>query len=81
MSRSFAYDRFDVHADGDGYISTVEEANSEGNYVKAQDALDREAVLQARIRTLETQLKDSREEARISKIRYEATLPRMREAD
>jgi DNA anti-recombination protein RmuC len=32
---------------------------AEGEFVYAQDALDREAVLQAQIRTLETQIKDS----------------------
>jgi hypothetical protein len=32
----------------------------DGDWVRAQDALDREAVLQDRIRTLETQLKDGR---------------------
>jgi hypothetical protein len=35
------------------------EPGAEGDWVKVQDALDREAVLQAQIRTLEVQLKDA----------------------
>jgi DNA anti-recombination protein RmuC len=37
----------------------AETPDPEGDWVKAQDALDREAVLQAQIRTLETQIKDA----------------------
>jgi hypothetical protein len=59
MSKSFVFPRFDVYSSGDGYYSVESESHPDGEYVLAQDALDREAVLQAQIRTLETQLKDA----------------------
>lgn len=59
MSKTFVYDRFDFISP-DPWVSDTQciSPNSEGDYVKAQDALNRDAVLQARIRTLEVQLKD-----------------------
>lgn len=58
MSKTFAYNRFDVVRMDNG-LSLYNEA-SDGNCVKAQDALDREAVNADRIRVLELQLKESR---------------------
>lgn len=68
MSRTFVFDRYDVclptcECDGQGCeCDGLMRANPEfdGAWVKAQDAIDREAVLQSQIRTLETQLKDAR---------------------
>jgi hypothetical protein len=54
MSKRFEYERFDMR--GIGNEGAIVATDSEGDWVKAQDALDREAVLQARIRTLEVQL-------------------------
>jgi hypothetical protein len=64
MARSFVYDRLDwgLKYSFEGWRVDMDEA-SEGEYVLAQDALDREAVLQAQIRTLEVQLKDAKREA------------------
>jgi hypothetical protein len=39
-----------------------EEPHAEGEWVKAQDAYDKLAVLDAQIATLKTQLKDARKE-------------------
>lgn len=54
MSKSFVYYRFDVDCDG------IEIPDSSGYCVKAEDAINRDAVLQAQIRTLEVQLRDAR---------------------
>jgi hypothetical protein len=44
--------------------------STDGEYVLAEDAINREAVLQAQIRTLEVQLKDARTNAaRYEKLR------------
>lgn len=53
MSRTFEFERFDA----------VGNKDAEGEFVLAQHAIDREAVLQAQIRTLETQLKDTKRAA------------------
>jgi hypothetical protein len=55
------YERFDV-AHTSGFDDLDVTAASDGRYVLAEDAINREAVLKARIRTLETQLKDRKEE-------------------
>lgn len=60
MSKTFTFDRFDCRADGVGYACVICEETSDGIYVTAQDALDREAVNADRIRVLELQLKESR---------------------
>lgn len=62
MSRRFEYERFDVRGCACDECDTgvTPRAEFDGEWVKAQDALDREAVLQAQIRTLEVQLKDAR---------------------
>lgn len=52
MSRTFIFERFDLFGD--------RTPAADGEFVRAQDAIDREAVLQSQIRTLETQLKDAR---------------------
>jgi hypothetical protein len=58
MSKTFVYDRYDIF--GRHLCGCHIEECSDGEYVRAQDAIDREAVLQARIRTLEVQLKDAK---------------------
>lgn len=61
MTKTFVYDRLDVYSTRNGYGDHVQEyPSSDGPYIKAEDAINREAVLQAQIRTLETQLKDAR---------------------
>jgi hypothetical protein len=60
MSKTFVYDRWDVSQTvrvGDQWDSV---RDAEGKYVLAEDAINREAVLQAQIRTLEVQLRDAR---------------------
>lgn len=61
MSKSFVYDRFDCTNGGSQhcYGCYGMDPCSDGDYVKAEDAINREAVLQAQIRTLEVQLKDA----------------------
>jgi hypothetical protein len=63
MSKRFEFERFDLRGCACDECDTGVTAQSEfdGEWVKAQDALDREAVLQAQIRTIETQLKDARD--------------------
>lgn len=62
MSKSFVYDRYrlDLRSIGRAGSIPVAEPDAEGDYVRAKDAINREAVLQAQIRTLETQLKDAK---------------------
>jgi hypothetical protein len=60
MSKTFVYERFDICGAGGYYIYTEKDSRSDGEYVLAEDAINREAVLQAHIRTLEVQLKDAR---------------------
>lgn len=55
MAKTFVWDRFDV--DHTGY----EIDTADGRCVLAQDAIDREAVLQAEIRTLELRLKEAKQ--------------------
>jgi hypothetical protein len=55
MSKTHVFERFDLFGD-----STPA---ADGEWVKAQDAIDRDAVLEAQIRTLETQLKDTKRAA------------------
>lgn len=60
MSKTFVYDRFDMDMILNSAWKRVKRVPaSDGSYVLAEDAINREAVLQAQIRTLETQLKDS----------------------
>jgi hypothetical protein len=54
MSKTFVYDRFDISGDG------VASRDCEGEFVHAQAAINREAVLQAEIRTLQVQLKEAK---------------------
>jgi hypothetical protein len=56
MTSTFAYKRFDI----DKYDSNEQIPCADGLYVHAEDAINREAVLQAEIRTLQAQLKDAR---------------------
>jgi len=56
MSKTFVYDRLDVLAPGDEF-AMIE--RSDGPYVLAEDAINREAVLQDEIKTLRAQLKDA----------------------
>jgi glycine betaine/choline ABC-type transport system substrate-binding protein len=54
--------RFDLYSEYTGYCGFEVEASSDGDWVRAQDAYDHIAVLEAKIRTLETQLKDIKRE-------------------
>lgn len=58
--RSFQFERFDIRAETGFEL----EPAGDGEWVKAEEAINREAVLQAEIRTLEAQLKDAREESK-----------------
>lgn len=62
MSKSFVYDRFDCTNGGSQhcYGCYGMDPCSDGDYVKAKDAINHEAVLQAQISTLEVQLKDAK---------------------
>ncbi|CAB3795604.1 hypothetical protein LMG28138_03913 [Pararobbsia alpina] len=59
MAKSFVYARFDCTPRHDAGVYRVPDA--EGDCVDAVDAICREAVLQAKIRTLEVQLKEAQE--------------------
>lgn len=61
-NKTFVFDRFDIQGDGHGYACLIIEPSSDGVYVKAEDAINREAVMYDHIRTLEMQLKDTRAE-------------------
>jgi hypothetical protein len=63
MSKTHVFERFDVDTSGTGEVW----AAGDGEWVKSEDAINREAVLQAQIRTLETQLKDARAFARLAR--------------
>jgi hypothetical protein len=54
MSKTFVYDRFDMIA-GDG-PGLYPEPAGDGEWVKAEDAINRDAVLTAQIRTLEAEV-------------------------
>jgi hypothetical protein len=56
MTSTFAYKRFDI----DKYDSNEQIPCADGLYVHAEDAINREAVLQAEIRTLQARLKDAK---------------------
>lgn len=56
MAKTFQFDRFDVDTSGTGEVW----AAGDGEWIKAQDALDREKVNADRIRVLEVQLKEAR---------------------
>jgi hypothetical protein len=60
VSKSFVFDRFDVVAPGGYFVLHEKEVRADGDYVKAQDAIDRDEVLKAQIRVLEIQLKELR---------------------
>ncbi|HDR9163642.1 TPA: hypothetical protein QDB28_004046 [Burkholderia vietnamiensis] len=55
MSKTFAFNRFDI----DKYDSNGRIPAADGDYVLAEDAINRDAVQSAKIRTLEMQLKDA----------------------
>lgn len=54
MSKTHVYDRFDATG------TRIMIASPDGYWVKAEDAINREAVLQAEIRTLQVQLKEAK---------------------
>jgi hypothetical protein len=62
MSKPFAYERFDVHAcECDQCENPVRVTGEfDGKWIKAEDAINRDAVLTAQICTLELQLKEAR---------------------
>jgi hypothetical protein len=79
VSKTFVYERFDAETYTDRWGTLViPVAASDGVYVMAEDAINREAVLQARIRTLETQLKDARQDALHWKANHDAQVARAR---
>lgn len=53
MSKIFEFERFNMRAEFGYDVHSMSETG--GEWVKAQDALDREAALQAQIRALEAQ--------------------------
>jgi hypothetical protein len=53
--------RFDIYSTESSYYGEPEE-DREGDWVRAQDAYDHIAILEAKIRVLETQLKDLKRE-------------------
>lgn len=66
MSKTFVYERFDIHDEydrpmlpGNRLVFTA----GDGEWVKAEDAINRDAVLNARIQTLEVQLQDTKRAA------------------
>jgi hypothetical protein len=59
---STVFKRYDLYCSSDGYYSVEEDESSDGDWVRAQDAYDHTAILEARIRVLETQLKDIKRE-------------------
>lgn len=64
MSESFVFERFDVFGDcdDDGYYWSKERAEFDGKWVKAEDAINREAVNADAIKTLTLQFKESKAE-------------------
>lgn len=72
MSKTFVYDRFDTPTIfmGDYGTHTVDinmAPASDGEWVKAEDAINRDAVLNEQIWMLEVQLKDARAFARLTR--------------
>jgi hypothetical protein len=59
MIKTFVFNRYDV-AHSSGFDDLDVMVSGDGMYVRAQDALDREAVNADRIRVLELQLKEAR---------------------
>lgn len=76
MSKQFEFERF--HVEGwncDECGGVTPRAEFDGEWVKAQDAINREAALQAQIRALESQLAETRANAaRFDKLKARATL-------
>jgi len=59
---TYVWDRFDIDVlDNHGWNTYSEKPASDGAYVKAEDAINREAVNAAKIATLEAQLKIAQE--------------------
>jgi hypothetical protein len=63
MSKTHVFDRFDVGSNRLDDEDIERWPCSDGYWVKAQDAIDREAVLQAQIRTLEATLEATKRAA------------------
>jgi hypothetical protein len=74
MSKTHVFERFDVRgcACDECFTGVTAQAEFDGDWVKAQDAINREAVLQAQIRTLEVQLKDARAAHAADKARLDS---------
>jgi hypothetical protein len=74
MSKRFEFERFDwMASDCEECGGDVRERpDNNGDWVRAQDAIDREAVLQAQIRTLELQLKETRAAHATDKTRLDS---------
>ncbi|MCA7945609.1 hypothetical protein [Burkholderia vietnamiensis] len=69
MSKTFIYERLDIigASSADMPRATRRVPAADGEFVYAEDAINREAALQAEIRTLEAQLKDARAFARLAR--------------
>jgi hypothetical protein len=61
---STVFKRFNIWSDQGGYLTPEVEPSAEGDWVKAQDAYDKVAVLEAQIQILKDQLKTARAEAK-----------------
>ena len=59
---TFKFDRYDIEPIDFGTNGTMRINRDDGEYVLAEDAINREAVNEAKIRTLETQLKCAKRE-------------------
>jgi hypothetical protein len=57
---TFKFGRYDIEPIDFGTNGTMRINRDDGEYVLAEDAINREAVNEAKIRTLEVQLKDAR---------------------
>lgn len=72
MSKTFVYERYEISGAWlAGKIRICEGLESDGEWVKAEDAINRDAVLTAQIRTLETQLNEGRQRERFLMERLE----------
>jgi hypothetical protein len=68
MAATFQWHRMDLRAIAPGVFS--EFPRSDGMFILAQHAIDREAVLQAQIKTLEARLKDRDKEIEQLRSKY-----------
>jgi hypothetical protein len=72
MSKTHVFDRFDVGSNRLDDEDVERWPCSDGYWVKAEDAINRDAALQARIRTLEVQWNDAEKRAMLNHKKAEA---------